>query len=131
MANECQIISRATGCVPDPSRPVADRLAEVLPAVGVAVRVRMEAMGQFREGRCLTAAVVGVVELRAAGFDAVLQAGSCYWRRIPEAVARDRGAAEDGRVRWHRPGSVGHADAEGLGRAWDAAGTPGGTTCDA
>jgi hypothetical protein len=55
-------------------------------AVALKVRKRLEEWGEYEPGCCLMASVIGCAELKMLGYNVALQAGSCFWRRIPETT---------------------------------------------
>lgn len=55
---------------------------------------RLSELGKNEPGNCFYATAVGVAELVRVGFDAAVQAGSCYWRRITHEDSVRRGGRE-------------------------------------
>jgi hypothetical protein len=56
---------------------------KALCSVAGRVRERLDELGEYKPGCCLYASVVGCAELRKLGYNAMMQAGSCTWRRLP------------------------------------------------
>jgi len=63
-------------------------------AAAAGVRRRLAACGRDAPGNCMWAAGFGAAELRGLGVRAVVNAGTCAYRRLPEPEAHRRGGAE-------------------------------------